>query len=113
MKTMEDMFGDLKANKGSIVSSDDCSEMEIAMARSEGRFYVDKDGFGFVRKHRKMTKTYIMGEMISYTESKKTKRGYSFESKSGIVTGHRVVEQVCVKDGRKSVWVDLNVLEDK
>ena len=34
--------------RGAIVTSADCSEMEIAFARQEGRFYVDPNGFGFV-----------------------------------------------------------------
>jgi len=35
---------------GAIVSSGDCSEMEIADARANGRFAVMDDGQGFVRR---------------------------------------------------------------
>lgn len=34
--------------RGAIVSSADCSEMELAFARKEGRFFVDTNGYGFV-----------------------------------------------------------------
>jgi len=35
---------------GAIVSSAECSDMEIAVAQSVGRFSVDENGFGFVRR---------------------------------------------------------------
>jgi hypothetical protein len=34
---------------GQIVSTAYCTEGEISLARVEDRFYVDKDGFGYVR----------------------------------------------------------------
>ena len=45
---ISDILTALMDERGAIVSSADCSEMELAFARKEGRFYVDKDGFGFV-----------------------------------------------------------------
>lgn len=33
---------------GCIVSSNDCSELEIADAKVRGDFYVDRNGFGYV-----------------------------------------------------------------
>lgn len=33
---------------GAIVSSNECSEMEIVNARATDRFYVDEDGMGYV-----------------------------------------------------------------
>lgn len=35
---------------GAIVSSNDCTEMEIVDARVHGRFAVDSEGMGFVRR---------------------------------------------------------------
>lgn len=35
---------------GAIVSSNDCGQMEIADARARGRFAVDSEGLGFVRR---------------------------------------------------------------
>lgn len=48
--TKEAMFERLKNEGGAIVGSGDCSEMEIADANARGDFYVDKDGFGYVRR---------------------------------------------------------------
>lgn len=42
----------LGEERGAIVSSADCSEMEIAFARDQGRFYVDNDGMGYVMRPR-------------------------------------------------------------
>jgi hypothetical protein len=42
------MLMDLVKERGAIVCSADCSEMELAFARREGRFYVDERGFGYV-----------------------------------------------------------------
>lgn len=38
----------LREKGGAIVSSNDCSPMEIADARATDRFWVDENGFGFV-----------------------------------------------------------------
>jgi len=35
-------------DKAVIISSNDCTPMEIAFARAEDRFYVNDEGFGFV-----------------------------------------------------------------
>tara|TARA_Y100000310_G_scaffold186562_1_gene186723 strand:- start:26 stop:253 length:228 start_codon:yes stop_codon:yes gene_type:complete len=45
---MANLFAALKAQGGCIVSTNDCSEMEIANARVRGDMAVDDDGFGFV-----------------------------------------------------------------
>lgn len=45
--SMERMFEQLK-HGGKIVSSSQCTELEIAQARACDRFYVDERGFGFV-----------------------------------------------------------------
>ena len=46
----EQMLEKIGLMGGCIVSSADCSEIEIADARVRGDFYVDADGFGFVRR---------------------------------------------------------------
>ena len=48
MSTMNQLFSKLKTDGGCIVSSGDCSTMEIADAQARGDFTVDEDGFGFV-----------------------------------------------------------------
>lgn len=35
---------------GAVVSSGECTEMEIANARARGDFYVDANGLGYVRR---------------------------------------------------------------
>lgn len=42
----------LKAERGAIVSSGDCSAIEIAEAQACRRFYVDEDGYGYVLRAR-------------------------------------------------------------
>lgn len=46
----EELILQLVKEGGAIVSSNDCHEIEIANARSCGRFAVDEDGLGFVRR---------------------------------------------------------------
>ena len=48
MTTINQLFDKLKSNGGCIVSSEDCSTMEIADAQARGDFSVDFDGFGYV-----------------------------------------------------------------
>lgn len=37
---------------GALVGSAACSPMELAFARTEGRFFVDENGYGFVLRYR-------------------------------------------------------------
>ena len=48
MTHLTQLFSKLKNNGGCIVSSGDCSTMEIADAQARGDFAVDGDGFGYV-----------------------------------------------------------------
>ena len=50
--TANDLIEQLVTEGGSIVSSGDCSEMEIADAKATGRFMVRDDGMGFVRRSK-------------------------------------------------------------
>lgn len=47
---MDELIAKLAAGGGCIVSSADCSVMEIADARVRGDFHVDANGFGYVRR---------------------------------------------------------------
>ncbi len=42
----------LLAEGGALVTSSACSPMELAIARTEDRFFVDADGCGFVLRYR-------------------------------------------------------------
>ena len=53
MKTADDLIQRLVSHGGAIVSSGDCSEMEIADARVRGDFYVDDNGLGYVIRLKK------------------------------------------------------------
>lgn len=46
--TPKGLLDKLVREGGCIVSSGDCSELEIADARVRGDFYVDETGFGYV-----------------------------------------------------------------
>jgi hypothetical protein len=52
MKTPDQLIRLLGISGGAIVSSNDCSEIEIADARATSRFAVDEDGFGFVLRSK-------------------------------------------------------------
>jgi hypothetical protein len=45
-----DLITQLIFEGGAIVSSNECSPTEIAIARTENRFAVDTEGIGFVRR---------------------------------------------------------------
>ncbi len=51
MKPIE-LIQQLVKEGGAIVSSNDCTEMELVDARLHGRFAVDDDGMGFVRRSK-------------------------------------------------------------
>ncbi len=48
--TINQLIDQLVTDGGAIVSSGDCSEIEIANAKATGRFTVRDDGMGFVRR---------------------------------------------------------------
>lgn len=48
MTTMNQLFDKLRTSGGCIVSSGDCSTLEIADAQARGDFTADAEGFGFV-----------------------------------------------------------------
>lgn len=45
---MKELFEKLKMNKGKIVSSASCTNLEIAEARACNRMFVDDEGCGFI-----------------------------------------------------------------
>jgi hypothetical protein len=49
--TTNQLIDQLVTEGGAIVSSGECSEMEIADAQATGRFSVREDGMGFVRRY--------------------------------------------------------------
>lgn len=50
--TIIQLINDLAHKGGALVSSGDCSEMEILFAQREDRFSVYDNGFGFVRRSK-------------------------------------------------------------
>ena len=48
--TTNQLIDQLVTEGGAIVSTGDCSEMEIVNAQAHGRFSVREDGMGFVRR---------------------------------------------------------------
>ena len=50
--TINQLIQQVVTEGGAIVSSGDCTEMEIADARARGRFSVRDDGMGFVRRSK-------------------------------------------------------------
>jgi hypothetical protein len=51
-KDIPDMLEALGVDRGCVVSSADCCEIEIADARLHGRFFVEDDGCGYVMRPR-------------------------------------------------------------
>lgn len=52
-RTLIELFSDLSRHGGAIVSSDDCSEMEISDAKINGRFGIAAFELGYVRRPKK------------------------------------------------------------
>lgn len=50
MSTLQELVTRLAVEGGCLVASADCSEIEIADARVRGDWYVDAEGFGYVRR---------------------------------------------------------------
>lgn len=48
IRTKEELIRKLAIDGGCIVSSGDCSSLEIADAQATNRMYVDDDGLGFI-----------------------------------------------------------------
>ena len=48
--TITELIQELIKEGGAIVSSNDCSEIEISNAQSTGRFAIDEGGLGFIRR---------------------------------------------------------------
>ena len=48
IKSADEALARLVQRGGAIVSSNSCSELEIADARARGDFYVDEHGYGYV-----------------------------------------------------------------
>lgn len=55
--TTSQLIQQLIEEGGAIVSSNICSLIEIADAKATGRFAVDDEGFGFVRRYREWVDT--------------------------------------------------------
>jgi len=51
-RTIAELLPALMSERGAVVCSADCGEMEIAFAMSEDRFFVDFNGVGFVLRPR-------------------------------------------------------------
>lgn len=54
MKTLmlEELLYQLVVEGGAIVTSNECSQIEIADAQATGRWAVDHEGIGYVRRYR-------------------------------------------------------------
>ena len=59
--TLKQILEQLVKEGGAIVSSNDCSEMELVNARAGGRFAVD-DGLGFVLRTKKWLELQLARE---------------------------------------------------
>jgi hypothetical protein len=50
--TLKQILEQLVNEGGAIVTTNECSEMEIADAKATGRMTVDENGIGYVRRYR-------------------------------------------------------------
>lgn len=69
MQTIEQLVRQLREEGGAIVNTGACSEMEIADARSSGRYAVDEDGFGYVRRYKEWLRKIEVHEETSQRRS--------------------------------------------
>lgn len=73
--TPTEILAQLVTEGGAIVSSNDCSTMEIADAQACGRFAVDDEGLGYVRRYKEwLAKTKTDHKIIE--EVKTAVEGY-------------------------------------
>lgn len=77
---MEELFKQLAEDGGAIVSTKDCSQLEIAYANANGKMWVDEFGCGFVlrsqlwldltkwRENAMATRNLTQGEIDEMTQ---------------------------------------------
>lgn len=65
IRTVADMFGYLLKCGGAIVNASACTAHEIAQARSEGRIYMDAQGYGFVLRTQDWLNDYNRLKMLN------------------------------------------------
>lgn len=56
-RPIEEALGELVKERGALVSSADCSRLEIVYAQSERRFFVDANGLGYVLRPQRWRET--------------------------------------------------------
>jgi len=66
--TIDQLIQQLVTDGGAIVSSGECSEMEIANAQATGRFSVREDGMGFVRRTKEWLALQLAREKATSSE---------------------------------------------
>lgn len=62
--TINQLIDQLAKEGGAIVTSAECSEMEIADAQATGRFAVREDGIGFVRRYAEWLSLQLEREIL-------------------------------------------------
>jgi hypothetical protein len=81
--TTNQLIEQLVTEGGAIVSSGDCSEMEIADAQAHGRFSVREDGMGFVRR----TKEWLALQLAREKAHPNTDGRYSRQNARAVTPG--------------------------
>jgi hypothetical protein len=71
-ETADQLLTRLVTQGGAIVSSSECSPMEIADARARGDFYVDADGLGYVLRLKKWLDLVKQRETALHSIAKNT-----------------------------------------
>jgi len=64
------LLNQLITDGGAIVSSNECSEMEIANAKATGRFAVDAECYGYVRRTKEWLTIQLEREKSNSNKNK-------------------------------------------
>lgn len=91
--TTNQLIDQLVTEGGAIVTSGECSEMEIADAQATGRFSVREDGIGFVRRYSEWLALQLDREKAQETIREQRHRIESLEADNLIYSTQRKKDQ--------------------
>jgi hypothetical protein len=127
---MKHLLEKLKSEGGAIVTSDMCSEIEMAEARVTGRWWVDEDGIGYVLRYPEWLKKAMDavknqsedGKVIDFLDRHLISMSHARATSSAIMDGTTIFGQIenirrsegggsfmklqgrSIRDAVKSIW---------
>jgi len=108
--TTNQLIDQLVTDGGAIVSSGECSEMEIADAQATGRFSVREDGMGFVRRYAEWLALQLEREEAGrdYAQDRTTESILAKSRENAILAGDLLSENRKLKCELESTKANLS-----